>query len=139
MWAFLKYWRREAGCVALVMSLVGGALFWFLQSREPFRESDWILGLIRSLESRRPADVTPDKWDCDVGWTCTLQTNSLDAFQADATSLRQFREELSSKLDGPVGMGTIHWIWDSYAKLCPGGASYQRFRPVMMEEINSTP
>ena len=52
--------------------------------------------------------------------------------------MRQFREELASKLEGPVSMETIQWIWDSYAMLCRGGANYQRFRPVMMDEIART-
>lgn len=139
MRAFLKYWRREVGCVSLVMSVVAGSLSWFHQLREPFRESDQILSLIRSLESRHPADATPGKWKCAVGWTCTLHANSLDAYQADVTSIRQFREELATKLEGPVSMETIDWIWNSYAGLCPGGANYQRYRPVMIDEIANTP
>ncbi len=83
--------------------------------------------------------MTPGKWECTVGWTCTLHANSLDAYQADVTSIRQFREELATKLEEPVGMETIHWIWNGYAGLCRGGANYQRYRSVMMEEIASTP
>lgn len=32
-------------------------------------------------------------------------------------------------------METIDWIWSEYAKLCPHGASYQRFKEVMEDEI----
>lgn len=135
---FLKFWRLEIAFVTAVIGLAGGFVFWFHQSREPFRESENILNLIRSLESRRPAEMTPGKWECAVGWTCTLHANSLDAWQADATSMRQFREQLAGKLKGPVSMQTITWIWDSYAKLCRGGANYQRFRPVMLAEIDRT-
>lgn len=137
---FFNYLRRNVVYFALVMALGGGVIFWFQQWREPFRESEKMSNLIRSLESRRPTEVTPGKWECAVGWTCTLHANSLDAYQSDVTSMRQFREELSSKLDGPVSMETIHWIWDSYAILCRGGANYQRrFRPQMMEAIDRTP
>ena len=135
MWEFIKFWRREVTCVTLVVALAGNGIFWFQRWREPFRESERIRNLIRSLESRHPSEVASGQWECAVGWTCNLHANSLDAYEADSASLRKFREELSRKLDRPVSMETIHWIWDSYAMLCRGGANFQRYRSFMMDEI----
>jgi hypothetical protein len=55
--------------------------------------------------------------------------------QADGPTIRRFEGQLAKKLAGDVNMETIHWIWNEYAEICPGGANYQRFKTVMMEEI----
>jgi hypothetical protein len=95
--------------------------------------------VIWQLADHRPADMTRKQWESAVSWTNNLDGNSL-TFLAPAESLRKLRLEIKSRLDDtdrPVDMETIHWIWDSYARLCPAGERYQRFRKQMTDEIES--
>ena len=104
---------------------------------EPRHQADAIEQHLTSLAGRRPKGLTPRQWESAVAWTRNLHGNSLLQFQADGPTIRQFEMRLARKLDGQVDLKTIHWIWDEYAAICPGGASYQRFRPQMVEEIES--
>lgn len=109
-------------------------LFWHTKIA-PHRESADVEHVLRSLTERRPPTMTPPEWESAVAWTLNLHGNSLLSFQADAATIRSFRDELEAKLAEPVNMATIHWIWDSYAGLCRGGKNYQRFRTQMDDEI----
>ena len=79
--------------------------------------------------------MTARQWESAVAWTLNLHGNSLLQFQASLGDITEFRSELGDRLNGPVDMSTINWIWDRYAGLCSGGENYQRFRPQMNDEI----
>lgn len=81
--------------------------------------------------------MAPAEWESAVAWTINLHGNSLLFVQADASTIRTFREALESRTKESVDMETINWIWDSYADLCHGGKRYQRFRKQMNDEIAS--
>jgi hypothetical protein len=102
---------------------------------QPRRQSDAIERRIRSLANRRPNDMSPRQWESAVAWTVNLHVNSLIMFQADGEQIRKLDRRLVKKLAGDVNLDTIHWIWDEYAEICSGGASYQRFRAQMEDEI----
>ena len=102
---------------------------------EPRRQSDAIERRLESLGRRRPNDMSPRQWESAVAWTLNLHGNSLIMFQADGEQIRRLDQRLAKKLAGEVNMDTIHWIWDEYAEICSGGASYQRFRAQMEDEI----
>ncbi|HUQ67995.1 MAG TPA: hypothetical protein VM165_00640 [Planctomycetaceae bacterium] len=102
---------------------------------EPRRQADAVERHLESLAQRRPQEVSPQQWESAVAWTLNLHGNSLLRFQADGPTISRFEQRLSEKLSGDVDLTTILWIWDEYAALCPGGASYQRFRSMMIEEI----
>jgi hypothetical protein len=80
--------------------------------------------------------MTRGQWGSAVAWTLNLHGNSLLRFEADRSAITAFEKRLKGKLAGRVDMQTIDWIWNEYANLCPHGASYQRFKPQMLEEIN---
>ena len=102
---------------------------------EPRRRSAAVQRQLESLVSRRPNNMSPRQWESAVAWTLNLHGNSLMLYQAKGTKIRNFDERLAKKLAGEVNMDTIHWIWDEYADICPGGANYQRFRSQMDDEI----
>ena len=104
----------------------------------PRRHVDAIEVHLRTLVNRRPDDMSAAQWESAVGWTMNLHGNSLYAFQSDVPTLRAFEERLANRLAGDVDMDTIHWIWDEYADLCPGGERYQRLRPLMVEEVEKS-
>jgi|GEM_PF-3369636 len=101
----------------------------------PHRIAREINSHILSLAGRRPADMSRQQWTSAVAWTSNLHGNSLISFQTDTRTIGEFRDRLRERLDQNVDMSTIHWIWDAYAEVCPGGARYQRFRRIMLDEI----
>lgn len=122
--------------VAISMVLAVYAHFereWF----SPRRRDLQIRDAIRSLEARRPPDVTPQAWQAAVFWTQNLHGNSMVPFEASDHQIKVFQEDLNQRLSQPIDLDTIYWIWDEYAKLTPAGKRYQRFRSQMDEEIAS--
>ena len=102
---------------------------------EPRRHSAAVERHLDSLSTRSPTDMTPQQWEVAVVWIHNLHHNSLIMFEAGGPEISRFEQRLADKLAGDVNMGTIHWIWDEYAAICPGGHRYQKFKPQMIEEI----
>lgn len=133
------WWFRALATTAIVLtaSLIVGAVWIDHTVLKPHRIGRQIEQQIDSLAKRRPAEMTKEQWTSAVAWTRNLHGNSLISFQCDSATLSDFRDRLEERLAGPVDMTTILWIWDEYARVCPGGAKYQRFRPMMLEEIEA--
>jgi hypothetical protein len=133
------WWFRVLATTAVVLtaSLVAGAIWIDHTALKPHRIGRQIEEQIESLAKRRPPKMTKEQWTSAVAWTLNLHGNSLISFQCDSATLGNFRDRLAERLAGPVDMTTILWIWDEYALVCPGGAKYQRFRPMMLEEIEA--
>lgn len=121
--------------VTLVGSFLGGFLWCDRTYRQPLRLDRSIRMLIVEMQARRPPELTPLQWENAVGWTINLHSNSLLPFQADVPTMRAFEMRLSKKLEGNVNLATIDWIWDEYARICPGGAEYQKYRAIMNEHV----
>jgi hypothetical protein len=131
-----RFGIRSLFILLAVCAVLFAAFGWFhRQMIEPRRASAAVEQRLKSLAGRRPKDMTPRQWESAVAWTQNLHGNSLMFAQADGPTIRRFEGQLAKKLAGDVNMETIHWIWDRYADICPGGANYQRFKPMMMEEI----
>lgn len=130
--------RRRPWVISLITILVIAAGFaWYRDITEPYREAEKMRVLILSLADRRPASLSPKQWESAVAWTNNLHCNSLVWGFTNAPAIRDLRVRMESQLDREVTMDTIIWIWDQYAKLCPLGASYQKWRKVMLDEIDS--
>ncbi len=135
-----RAWQFGTRHLLLAVTAIGillGLVTWFdrsfLASR---RHSHAIQRRIESLVQRRPPQVTRGQWASAVAWTLNLHGNSMLGFKADARTLIDFEDRFDAKLAGNVDRATIAWIWDEYAKLTPHGANYQKFREVMLEEMN---
>jgi hypothetical protein len=121
-----------------LLGVMFGGYAWFDRTiAEPMRRVALIERQIESLAARRPSNLTPRQWESAVAWTLNLHGNSLIRFQAETDEIVAFQQRLGKQLAGPVDLTTIHWIWDEYAQVCPGGANYQRFREMMIEEIEA--
>jgi hypothetical protein len=133
--------RFEHGLLLVIVFVVCGLLagyMWFhYRIVVPRRHADSVERLLQSLVDRRPADVTRGQWGSAVAWTLNLHANSLLPFEADGATIAAFERRLQAKLQGDVDMQTIDWIWAEYARLCPHGASYQRFKAMMQDEIDT--
>lgn len=92
---------------------------------------------IYSLASKRPPDVSRGQWEFVVGWTLNLHANCAAAHTwVDRNQMEAFADELERRLKTAVGMETIEWIWDEYAKFSKGGQSYSdKYRPTRSEDF----
>lgn len=123
-------WLTVAGLL-----LAGGAVaFWFL-ALEPIRvHREWsnrVEADLKSLAGKRPADITLDEWESLVGWTLNLHGNcGVHYAWVDRAEREPFLAELERRLQGPVSVATIDWIWDEYARITKYGQTYSdKFRP----------
>lgn len=135
----VRHGRTKVIVFTMVVIVCCATYYKFQNWRAPYREDRALGAVIWRLADHRPADMTPKQWESAVAWTVNLHCNSL-TFLAPADSIRQLRLEIESKLDNTdrsIDIETIHWIWDSYANLCPAGDRYQRFRKQMTDEIES--
>ena len=120
---------------ALLTAVLSTSAWLYYQIAIPLQHADAIEQSLHSLKGRRPADMTRGQWGSAVAWTLNLHGNSLLAYEADRRTLEQFQDKLEQRLTRQVNMSTIDWIWSEYALLTRAGASYQRFRIQMEEEI----
>jgi hypothetical protein len=136
--AGFRFGLRWLFVLVALFAVIFGCYAW-LERRvlQPSRQTAAIEKLLESLAARRPSGMAPRQWESAVAWTLNLHGNSLIRFQAEGHEIAAFQQRLASKLAGPVDMATIDWIWDEYAQVCPGGENYQRFRPMMIEEIEA--
>ena len=132
----IRFGIRSLFLVLTVLAVLFAAYGWlYRQIIEPRQQANAIEKQLEALAGRRPKGLTPRQWESAVAWTCNLHGNSLLKYQADGPTIRGFEKRLARKLAGNVNLETIHWIWDEYAAICPGGKNYQRFRAVMVDEI----
>jgi hypothetical protein len=80
---------------------------------------------ISSLKPAVPPGTNPTVWDCASSWTITAYGNV--CFSEEHVSLEEmycFRDDLDSKLKGPVNSALLVWIWDRLAQTGPHGKRY---------------
>src|SRR5687768_9832635 len=92
---------------------------------------------LKSLADKRPPDVPPGQWEFMVGNTMNLHLNcGLSPANVDREQMWPFLEELERRLQGPVTVATIDWIWDEYARITRGGRGYgERYRPTRSPDL----
>jgi hypothetical protein len=98
---------------------------------EQCSEPEWRIGWIVKSEVLGRRRVTL------VGWTINLHANSAAANQwVDRGEIWPFVEELERRLQEPVTVATVDWIWDEYARITTGGRLYgERYRPTQSPEL----
>lgn len=123
----------------LLIALVALPLAFDSHYLQPFGEHHRYYARVQAsllaMQGKRPANVTPEQWDHMLLWTTNLHGNCgghlsyLDMPQAEA-----FADALELKVQGPVGVATIDWIWDEYMRISRL-KSYNRFRPNTSENL----
>ena len=121
-----------------VLSVLVSCYAWFRRAVVLPREiSQQIDATVESLAKKRPPTMTRGQWASAVAWTGNLVCCSALWSEADVDELRRFQRELEARAEGDVDMGTILWIWNEVGSLTRSGKDYQRFRPQMLEEIET--
>lgn len=93
---------------------------------------------LMTLAEKRPPGVTPKQWHHVVAWTLNAHSNTLVATrQIPRFEMARFEANLRERLQAPVNLGTIDWIWDEFVRLGSSSAmSYsERFRPTTTERL----
>jgi hypothetical protein len=132
---------RRILIVAAACALAGGVAFWVLVVDPAQRHLDFCRSVhveLKSLTKKRPPDVSRQQWKCVVAWTLNGHANILTTFRNNPQAERdRFLAELRERLNGPVTLATIDWIWDQYEMLNPSyGPVYSgRYRPTSPERL----
>jgi len=132
--------RKGWMILAAVVALTGAAAaFWFLWIRPIHEHFIWygrVRAALEPLAGKRPADVPPGQWEFMVGWTLNLHANCGTEQRIDRNERQAFLDELERRLQGPVGVDTIDWIWDEYIRITKGGRHYdENWRPTRSPDL----
>ena len=89
---------------------------------------------IESLATRRPPGVDQDQWMLAVLWTQNANANCCAMAEflktRDRAALERFADELEHRIQGPVDLKTIDWIWDEFERISKYGKHYSdEWRP----------
>lgn len=90
---------------------------------------------ILKLAPRCPTEVTPAQWAQCLLHTWNLHCNFGHWSYFPHDQREPFIAEFEERLNGPVNLGTIDWIWDDYSRRVPRAASYLRYRPTTLQML----
>ena len=122
--------------VLLLLILAGPLSFWVFLLEPHYSRHQWSLrvqNVLRTLPTKRPADVTPGQWEFMVGWTYNLHAN---CYSVNQREIWPFLKQLEQRLQGPVNAATIGWIWDEYTRITDWGQRYSdNYRPTRSPDL----
>lgn len=128
--------NKRIGLLIGVMLTGAGLAFWFFTLEPILEHQRWerrVHAGLKSLRNKKPVGVSPNEWEHVVDWTFNLHGNCgivNDWITTTRWEKWQFLEEFEGRLNGQVGLSTVDWFWDEYARITKGGQSYSdRFRP----------
>ena len=134
----VRRWKKIAVVIALVWVLgVTWRVATFAHGR--YVHLRWyrhVELLILKLAPRCPADVTPAQWANCLSWTWNLHTNYGPSEYFGPRLQQPFAAEFERRLEGPVGLDTIDWIWDEFARCAPRSIGYNRYRPTTPQALS---
>ena len=124
---------------AVLVAVACGA-FWLLVFVPERRQIEFCTATraeFNTLAKKRPTNITRKQWHHIVAWTLNAHANCISATRRiDPEERDQFLAELRRRLQGPVELADIDWIWDEIVRLTPGGRSYSdRWRPTTPERL----
>lgn len=95
--------------------------------------------LICQLGDRRPPNVDAETWEMASTWASIAYVNVCCCYeQVSHEELRRFRADLEKKVQGPVDLATIDWLWNRLGQTGPHGRNYQeRFEPQYRENLEA--
>jgi hypothetical protein len=89
---------------------------------------------ILTLTHKRPAEVSRQDWESIVCWTVNLHANCGQYRSVEITWRERFVAELEQRLQGPITVADIEWVWDEYASNTRCGQTYsEEWRPTRPE------
>jgi hypothetical protein len=134
-------WKALAAILALA-GIAAYVWFLFLWLRPIYEHRKWserVKANLYALCWKRPPEVPSGQWEFMVGWTIMLQNGCGSHHTVvDQDQKGPFLDELERRLQEPVTVATIDWIWDEYARITPGGREFgERYRPTRSPDLES--
>jgi hypothetical protein len=111
------------------LSASGLLLLWF-RYLEPIqsqvRWSGRVSKDIKSLVYKRPPELSKGQWEFIVGWTINMHANcgSIPG-KVEPAWRDEFAAELKRRLQGPISLADIDWIWDEYVRHTTYGQTFR--------------
>ena len=126
-------------CVICATTIVVVAFCMWAHQRGERRQLEAVIeSHIKSLAYKRPSELSKLEWESAVAWTLNLHANSLLSHEANHAAIASLEQEIRERAEGKeVSLEVIVWIWNAYANISPHGREYQKWKPVMLEEIKS--
>lgn len=124
----------------LLVALLALPMAFYGRIVKPFQDHrawyDRVQADLETLANKRPLDLSRDEWSFIVASTLNAHGNrgSHPSFLANKEMAESFADELELKLQGPVTIQTIDWIWDAYMQFT-NLKSYNQYRPTTPENL----
>lgn len=133
--------RRWLLAVVACLVAAGAAFWWGLL--EPYQRNldfcEATRAELQTLAKKRPANLSRKQWNNVVAWTLNGHGDILCAerYGIPRAEMVRFEAELRRRLQGPVDLATIDWIWDEFERLAPHNASIYspKWRPTSPEKL----
>ena len=118
----------------ILMALATPSVRHLLRWREHSRLAQRVKDNISTLQDRGPPGVSPSQWNHAVDWTSNLISQVYFApEERDPSSLRDLCDALEQRLNEPISLGTLQWVWDECEQAPRRGAKYAiQFRDVRL-------
>lgn len=128
------YWFAA---LVLVVACVVPAALWVSRQLQHFRDRQAGRELVVQLQQRRPADVDPETWEWATNWAITAYCNvCFSQEHVSEEEQRRFNADMAERLQGPVSLATVDWVWERLGQKGPHGQRYrERFEPQYREGV----
>jgi hypothetical protein len=128
--------RRRWLALATLLTLAGGVYWAYDSERRHLEFCHAVDSELRTLGKKRPPGISRQQWEYVLGWTL----NDFRGYLAEAKYISQadrnsFLAELRTRLNGPVDLGTIDWLYAELDRLkAYSGRLFSR-RPTTPERL----
>jgi hypothetical protein len=131
---------RHLGIVTFTILILWGVVVCCTRVSELKRHREFCDAVkteLKSLTKKRPAHLSRKQWKNVVAWTLNAHGNCFESHvRIPPEEMAWFEAELKRRLQEPVDLDTIDWIWDEIVRLTPFGQQYsEQWRPTLPERL----
>ena len=125
---------KRIGCLAVVcvIAVTIGLVGWRVYKVMTYfgMERD-VSEKLRSLESKRPADITEEHWKEATGWAYTAFGNLPLGSPDNQAPMQDFYAAFKKQMATGDSLATLRWVWDELERRNPRGPLYaQTWKPM---------
>lgn len=126
--------RLSTRRLMLLVALITLPLAFDARYLKPYRDHRrWfsrVDACLEKLNAKQPQNLSIELWTNLTNWNNNLHGNCgfSPFYLTDKQLAEAFADELELRVEGPVDLKTIDWIWDEYMRFTRL-KSYNRFRP----------
>lgn len=124
----------------LVLLLIWSGIPRVLIEQHTFRSHhDKLRGVFEELRERCPPRVNAKAWDEAINWIIIASANICTSpDRVSNAEMAALRADIDERLEGPVDLETLFWIWDRLGRTGPEGKLYvDRFGEYFLSCVNA--